>query len=166
MVNRSGSVITVVIQLKHMANSDDKWERLKKLNHGPTSEPTSSPSSNLRLLAIGYNVLVYSIIVFVVLMILLIFTVDGSVEFKDRLGTFWGALWVASWVSWATVLVGIVIVCAAIGDVLSTVMHMIGFLIPCVNLFVMFSVYSNAKVELAARGVKTGFFGVDLREVR
>lgn len=153
-----------------MADSDDKWERLARLNQKPSKRSTDfdrpsshQPTVNLKLLALGYVMLTYSIVAEISLIVLPLILGTIGVQLPDIAMSMWGLLFL---VSALFVLASLLIIAVASKTILSAVLICLSFLIPCVYLIVVIWTYLDAKETLQRNGVKIGFFGVDFESIQ
>ena len=151
-----------------MVDGEDKWDRLARLSQKPSktsnrfAEPSQPPVRNLKLLAIGYLLLTYSIIAQIapIVLLLLLTLINAPIpEFVMSLLVFFGV------VSGLGILASLLTIAVASQTILTAILVCFGFMIPCVNIVVVIVAYTDAKETLERNGVKIGFFGVDFDSI-
>lgn len=153
-----------------MDDSEDKWERLARLNQKPSRKsnsfagPPEQPPANLRLLAVGYVMLTYSIVAqmaVIILMVILGLTGIG-LQLPEIVGSMLGLVFLFSALF---IFCSLMVIAVASRTIVTAFLVCLGYLIPCVNFFVVWTMYLEAKQTLQRNRVKIGFFGVDFDSI-
>ena len=148
-----------------MNKNEDAWARLeRKQNQSAIVENAPARSANtdvnLRLLAFGYMILMYSLVASIVTFAGFLLT-PFFLPNQELAELVCLVFLVVTIVSSVALSAAAVVIAIAQGTILSALLTVIGLLIPCISLFVIYAAYNDAKETLMGHGVKIGFFGVD-----
>ncbi len=157
-----------------MNNHEDPWVRLEKNRSQKATNTTSTSHNlqraptvdvNLRLLAIGFTVLMYSIVATVLLFVAAM-SIPLVLPKSDVSITIATILVILAFIASGLVSAAVIVITISRGTVVSVIMTSIGLLIPCIGLLVIYFAYCDARDTLLAHGAKINFFGVDFSTIR